>query len=91
VDFDPSPSASKKFNSPPHSFGESLVTSNQKSKRTRKRKSKKNKSPTSASHVGDLSSSLASHARESGQHLLVMLEAQAQSLQVILAISHEPL
>jgi hypothetical protein len=57
MDVDPSPSALSK--STPFSFpssGEIVATSNEKYKRNRKRKSSKNKSPTSASHVGDLSS-----------------------------------
>jgi hypothetical protein len=43
------------MSSPPPSptSGESIVTSIWKSKRSRKRKSRKKKSPTSASHVGD--------------------------------------
>jgi hypothetical protein len=52
TNFNPSPYTSQKFTSPlPPLFGESIATSNQKSKRNKKRKSKKNKSSTSASHV----------------------------------------
>jgi hypothetical protein len=49
--------------SPPPSLasGESIVTSNRKSKRSRKRKNRKKKSPTSTSHVEDSSSTSASH------------------------------
>jgi hypothetical protein len=52
--------------SPPPSptFGESIVTSNQKSKRNRKRKNSKNKSPTSTSHVGDRSTTSISHVED---------------------------
>jgi hypothetical protein len=46
--------------SPPTS-GESTITSNKKSKRNRKRKNRKKKSPTSAGHVGDSSSTPTSH------------------------------
>jgi hypothetical protein len=51
--FYPSPS-SYVMSTPPPSYlsGESLPTSNHKSKRNRKRKSKNNRSPTSASCVG---------------------------------------
>jgi hypothetical protein len=47
---------------PPFTFsGESIATSNWKSKRNRKRNNKKKKSPTSTSHVGDRSSTSRSH------------------------------
>jgi len=60
---DPLPSTSMKFTpSPSPSLGESLATSNHKSKWNRKRKSKKKKSPTHASHVGDVSPAAGSHA-----------------------------
>jgi hypothetical protein len=49
--FPPSPSSS-----------ESLATSNQKYKMNRKRTIKKNKSPTSTIHIGDVSLASASHA-----------------------------
>jgi hypothetical protein len=52
--------------SPPPSpaFCESTVTSNQKSKRNRKRNNRKKKSPTSKSHVGDRSTTSASHVED---------------------------
>jgi hypothetical protein len=50
---------------PSPSSGESIVTSNQKSKRNRKRKIKKKNSPTSTSHVGYMPLAFASHARSS--------------------------
>jgi hypothetical protein len=65
MDVDPLPFGSMKSTSPPSpSFGESIYTSNQKSKRNRKRKSnkKKNKSPTSVGHVGDVPPTSVSHA-----------------------------
>jgi hypothetical protein len=43
---------------------ESTVTSNRKSKRSRKRKNRKKKSPTSMSHVGDRSTTSASHIED---------------------------
>jgi hypothetical protein len=53
--------------SPPPStfFGESIDTSNRKSKRNRKRKNMKKKSPTSMSHVRDRSPTSASHVGDS--------------------------
>jgi hypothetical protein len=57
--------SSTKSSPPPSTFsGESIATSNQKSKRNRKRKNRKKKSPTSASHVGDRSSTSASHVED---------------------------
>jgi hypothetical protein len=51
-----------KYSPPPSpTSGESIVTSNRKSKGNRKRKNRKKKSPTSASHVGDRSTTSASH------------------------------
>jgi hypothetical protein len=52
--------------SPPPSpaSGESIVTSNWKSKRNRKRKNRKKKSPTSTSHVRDRSTTSASHVED---------------------------
>jgi hypothetical protein len=41
---------------------ECIITSNWKSKRSRKRNNRKNKSPISASHVGDVKPTTASHA-----------------------------
>jgi hypothetical protein len=55
------PSSAKASPPPSPASGESTVTSNWKSKRNRKRKNRKKKSPTSASHVGDRSSTYASH------------------------------
>jgi hypothetical protein len=53
---------STKYSPPPSpASSESIVTSNQKSKWSRKRKNRKNKSPTYASHVGDRSSNSTSH------------------------------
>jgi hypothetical protein len=58
-------SSSTKSSPPPFpAFGESTVTSNQKSKRNRKRKNMKKKSPTSASHVGGRSTTSASHVED---------------------------
>jgi hypothetical protein len=55
-------SSSTMSSPPPSTFsGESIATSNRKSKRNRKRKNRKNKSPTSVSHVGDRSSTSSSH------------------------------
>jgi hypothetical protein len=57
--------SSTKSSPPPSAFsGESIATSNQKSKRNRKRKNRKKKSPTSVSHVGDRSSTSASHVED---------------------------
>jgi hypothetical protein len=55
------PSSTKSSPPPSPTSGESTVTSNRKSKRSRKRKNRKKKSPTSASHVGDRSSTSTSH------------------------------
>jgi hypothetical protein len=56
MDVDPLPSELVKSTpSPSPSFGESIAIGDQTSKRNRKRKSKNKKSPTFASHIGDLS------------------------------------
>jgi hypothetical protein len=58
-------SLSTKSSPPPSpTFGESTVTSNQKSKQNRKRNNRKRKSPTSESHVGDRSTTSASHIED---------------------------
>jgi len=62
MDVDPLPSSSRNSTSPPFpSSGESLTTSNWKSKRNKKRKSKSKKSPTYSSHVGGNHLAYASH------------------------------
>jgi hypothetical protein len=54
--------SSMNFSPPPSTFsGESIDTSNRKSKRNRKRKNRKKKSPTYVIHVGDRSSTSTSH------------------------------
>jgi hypothetical protein len=58
------PSLTKSSPPPSPTFGESIITSNRKSKRSRKRKNRKKKSPTSASHVGDRSTTSASHVED---------------------------
>jgi hypothetical protein len=58
---DPSPSTYAKFTPPSPSSGKILDSSNKKYKRRRKRMSKKNKSPTYASHIGNLSPASKSH------------------------------
>jgi hypothetical protein len=55
-------SLSAKSSPPPSpTSGESIVTSNRKSKQNRKRKNRKKESLTSASHVGDQSTTFTSH------------------------------
>jgi hypothetical protein len=57
--------SSSNYSLPPSTFsGESLATSNWKSKRNRKRKHRKRKLPTYASHVGDRSSTSTSHVED---------------------------
>jgi hypothetical protein len=58
-------SSSGKASPPPSpAFGESTITSNRKSKRSRKRKNRKKNSQTSASHVGDGSKTFVSHVED---------------------------
>jgi hypothetical protein len=62
MDVDPSAFAlANSTPSPSPPFGEIVATSNQKSKRNKKRKSKKKKSPTFASHIGDVPPATTSH------------------------------
>jgi len=57
--------SSIKYYSPPFSFSrEMLATSNQKSKKNRKRNNKKNKSLTFVSHVGDRLSTSTIHVQD---------------------------
>jgi hypothetical protein len=57
--------SSTNYSPPPCTFfGESLATSNRKSKLNRKRNNRKKKSPTFVSHVGDRSSTSAIHVED---------------------------
>jgi hypothetical protein len=63
MDIYPLPPSSMKSSTPPSSFSsESILTSNQMYKRNRKRNIKKQKSPTSSSHIGDVPLIFESHA-----------------------------
>jgi hypothetical protein len=61
------PSSSKSSLPPSPASGECTITSNRKSKRSRKRKNNKKKSSNSVSHVGDRSSTSKIHVED--QHL----------------------
>jgi hypothetical protein len=58
------PSSMKSSPPPSPASSESTVTSSRKSKQNRKRLNRKKKSPTSASHVGDGSSTSTSHVED---------------------------